>query len=266
MNRFAIVLVAAALIPLAYLVAAVTGLVPKADHSFSKIEEAQRRNIRRGGALLELRLSTQWLRHLNVAGAMRDRVCHQLGIKKLTSCPQMKEFFEKSVKGEYGDAAAESAKMTDLISKAYPGADANAIYDKLTSYVNTHRDKEFRAKQAELAMALAEYKQWLNGDSGYPGGAITTRKIIKEEGFPSNRLIAAVGDRIVVGQTALDLIIALTDDSNPGAPNADPPGGSAPPADLNPPGPPPIDADLPGNPSARRIPLPTSDAASPAKN
>lgn len=134
---------------------------------------------------------------------LRNRLCMPLGIGNLSHSKPMKEFIERSCTGDYGtDPAATSAKITELIQRAYPHSDASAIYDRLVSRINEQRD-EVTIGRLRLAAQLVEYERWRKSDA-----------VPSEFGAPSNKLIAVTSDdKVLQGQDALDSMVALARES-----------------------------------------------------
>jgi len=155
------------------------------------------------GVQQEQRLDAQYLDNQNYLSQYILGFHEQVGIAQ-ASTTALDQVLSDAVKGRYENTSAGggyqvNSPFFNAIVEAYPEkstAQLVASWQKIQDYISSGREG-YRNTQSKLLDMLRVYDTWRNS-------GIIQSVIVRILGYPSNRLIARIGENNLYGQAALD--------------------------------------------------------------
>lgn len=156
--------------------------------------------VRNDGRQREIALSAQWNSMQADYGQFRTGFYDQISIAR-EKRDAMNKILNEAVAGRYdkgqaGSGAIDGKALINAVREAYPDLGGLDIYDKILAYIVKGRN-DFATKQSALQAKVAEYNTWKDTGS-------FLHPVFAGWLFPSDRLVARVGDKTYKGQEALD--------------------------------------------------------------
>ena len=147
----------------------------------------------------EQRLGTQYLDNQNYLSAFIAGFHEQIGVAN-TATDALDRVLTDAVKGRYdqGGFSVNSALFAAVV-EAYPeksAAELTALWGRINDYIIGQREG-YRNQQSKLLDMLRSYDTWRNS-------GIIQSTLIRLVGYPSDRLIARIGENQFKGQSAED--------------------------------------------------------------
>lgn len=162
------------------------------------------------GVNQETRLGAQYLDNQNYLSAYISGFHEQIGVGN-TATAALDQVITDAVKGRYDENGfAVNSPFFAAIVEAYPDKSATelvALWGRINDYVIAQREG-YRNQQSKLLDMLRSYDTWRQS-------GIIQSTLIRIIGYPSDRLVARVGENKYIGQVALDRMyrIVLTQDA-----------------------------------------------------
>lgn len=163
------------------------------------------------GVEQEQRLDAQYLDNQNYLSAYISGFHEQVAIAT-SATTSLDQVLTDAVKGRYEQGGyAVNSPFFNVIREAYPEAstqELTALWGRINTYIASQREG-YRNTQSKFLDMLRSYDTWRNS-------GIIQSIMIRIVGYPSDRLIARIGDNNTIrGQAALDRMyqIVLTTDA-----------------------------------------------------
>ena len=162
--------------------------------------------LRNDGITKERALSAQYLDNQNHLSAFISGFHEQVGLAEAQS-DKVNTILEDAVKGRYegqGGGYTVDSPFFNAIFEAYPEASLEQLLEnwgKIQDYVVAQRGG-YRNVQSKLLDMIREYDTWR--ETGFVKSAV-----VRQLGFPSNRLEARIGDTVVVGEAARQKMLQI---------------------------------------------------------
>ncbi len=155
----------------------------------------------------EFALSAQFPNNQNILSTLVVGAKEQIGIAD-RGTEQLDRFMENALKGRYDDDGISmgNGSLVNALSEAYPeGKSIPGLYEKVMDYLQAGR-AEYKGAQTKLLDMTRVYKSYI--------GSSAIRSFILSIGgnYPSDNLVAKIGDREYKGKEALakmeDIVVA----------------------------------------------------------
>ncbi len=168
-------------------------------------------SLRNEGRSQEISMSRQFNEMQARYGQSRLSVTEQLGIAR-EKTKAMDDIIAKATTGRYDtkgkEGVVDKQAVVSAIAEAYPDVNKPLeIYDKILVTIQASRQR-FAADQRKMQDMIRSYQTWRTTGAWYEPA------VISYLGFPSNHLVAQVGDNKLFGEAALDkmsIVIVGTD-------------------------------------------------------
>lgn len=168
---------------------------------YSRLNDEYNESVRRESQLSMLFLSNQ-----NELSAYVSTFYEEASVANMKS-EKMTKFMTDAVRGRYDkNGGFDGSAMVSMLKEAYPDMKEFGTFDKIIQHVKAGRES-FKGKQEYLLDQIRTYKNW------YREGFV--RGYVMKKFIPSVHLEARIGDKVVTGKEALDLMerIILTGDT-----------------------------------------------------
>lgn len=151
------------------------------------------------GVVQEQRLGTQYLDNQNYLSSFIAGFHEQIGVAN-TATTALDQVLSDAVKGRYQDGGfSVNSAFFAAVVEAYPEKSTTelvALWGRINSYIVSQREG-YRNIQSKLLDMLRSYDTWRNS-------GIIQSTLIRLVGYPSDRLIARIGENQFRGQSAED--------------------------------------------------------------
>src|SRR3989344_8051173 len=151
------------------------------------------------GINYETGLTAQYLSNQNYLSAYISGFYEKVSVQEAQS-KALNEILTDAVKGRYEDGGySVNSPMFAAIVEAYPEAGVQefmANWGKASDYISAGREG-YRANQDKLLDMLRQYDAWR-------GKGMVKSNVVRQLGFPSERLEARIGERKWTGEAARD--------------------------------------------------------------